>query len=692
MKLEVNAMKSTKSAGRYSIFVLLFCAVMLVAGGTNANAAGSISGKVRDVYQNVIPGVMLIAWDYYTGEWVSSVESGADGAYTITGLAPGLYQVYAYAYNIYTGNKIYASQWHDSTYSSELAKNILVQEGLTTQDINFSLAPGGAFAGVAVKSGTQVPVPSLLISVWDFMSETYVAEGMTGIDGVYVVNGLVPGQKYRVCAEAAGTGYAFECYNDTFFDSATPVTVEAGLDKLKTGINFALAPGGNVSGVVTQEGTPNLVADIQIHAIELVSGYWAGYGVTGADGTYTVSGLAPGRYWIYASASGTNYLSEYYNNTLDYNAAAAVNVLADQTTPGIDFALAPAGGISGVVSKAGTTPTQYIKGLKVVAYDFSSDEVAGSAWTDSVGAYAIEGLAPGQYRLRVFNSAGTPEYNYVSEWYDNAQQREDAASVTVVAGVTTTDKNFSLAAGSNITGRVIQDLTSIEVMNIFVYAYNYDTDELAGFSLTNDKGNYNISGLAPGKYRVQASLTNGRYVSEWYNNVQLRNSATAVNVAAGASTDNINFSVTIYPLTIVTTSPTGLQVVVDGKTYTSPYAFGWRAGSSHTINVTSPQTKADGTDRQFVYRNWSDGKAKSHTVIAARMQDEIAVFMANFDRMIGDVDGNHLVDIRDAVMFLQVVAGVNPGVSKSAALFYGDKIGIPEVIYILQRVAGVRQQ
>src|SRR5262249_16469143 len=59
------------------------------------------------------------------------------------------------------------------------------------------------------------------------------------------------------------------------------------------------------------------------------------------------------------------------------------------------------------------------------------------------------------------------------------------------------------------------------------------------------------------------------------------------------------------------TNPAGLQITVDGTTYTAPQAYVWSAGSSHTIATTSPQ--GDGGTRP-VFANWSDGGAISHTV------------------------------------------------------------------------------
>lgn len=73
----------------------------------------------------------------------------------------------------------------------------------------------------------------------------------------------------------------------------------------------------------------------------------------------------------------------------------------------------------------------------------------------------------------------------------------------------------------------------------------------------------------------------------------------------------LNSIVTTVPVT-VNTSPAGRSFTVDGTTYTSPQTFDWDSGTSHTIATTSPQAGSAGT--QYVWANWSDGGAISHTV------------------------------------------------------------------------------
>ncbi|MCC6586625.1 MAG: hypothetical protein IT168_07900, partial [Bryobacterales bacterium] len=78
------------------------------------------------------------------------------------------------------------------------------------------------------------------------------------------------------------------------------------------------------------------------------------------------------------------------------------------------------------------------------------------------------------------------------------------------------------------------------------------------------------------------------------------------------------------PITI-TTNPPGLGVIVDGVSYaSSPQSFQWTPGSSHSINVTTPQG-SNGT--RYTFASWSDSGAQNHTITAPASS---ATFTASF--------------------------------------------------------------
>ncbi|MCZ2147189.1 MAG: S-layer homology domain-containing protein [Bryobacterales bacterium] len=67
------------------------------------------------------------------------------------------------------------------------------------------------------------------------------------------------------------------------------------------------------------------------------------------------------------------------------------------------------------------------------------------------------------------------------------------------------------------------------------------------------------------------------------------------------------------PIT-VTTNPAGLGITVDGASYaSSPQSFQWAPGSSHSVNVTTPQGS---NGARYTFASWSDGGAQNHTITA----------------------------------------------------------------------------
>jgi hypothetical protein len=76
------------------------------------------------------------------------------------------------------------------------------------------------------------------------------------------------------------------------------------------------------------------------------------------------------------------------------------------------------------------------------------------------------------------------------------------------------------------------------------------------------------------------------------------------------------------------------------------------------------------------------------------------VFVSKFDSTLrrldpkGDVDGNDIVDLADAILAIQVLSGVSTAAGKvtlDADVNINDRIDLAEVIYILQKVAKMRQ-
>jgi hypothetical protein len=113
------------------------------------------------------------------------------------------------------------------------------------------------------------------------------------------------------------------------------------------------ATAGTVSGRVT-DGNAGLPAWVYVYnSADQYSDSW--YAHTDENGDYAVTDLAAGEYKVRFDAdrkytNNINYISQWYNDTSDFNSADTVTVTASGTTANIDAVLAVGGGISGRVT------------------------------------------------------------------------------------------------------------------------------------------------------------------------------------------------------------------------------------------------------------------------------------------------------------------------------------------------------
>ncbi|HEX5498709.1 MAG TPA: carboxypeptidase-like regulatory domain-containing protein, partial [Thermomicrobiales bacterium] len=342
----------------------------------------------------------------------------------------------------------------------------------------------------------------------------------TAADGTYTITALAPGS-YRVRASAAGLPQRY--YNNTY-DVNTAQVVSASDGTTTSGIDITLEPGGSISGVIRDhDGSP--IAGARVEADDTAC-CGTGSATSAVDGTYTISGLAPGAYRVEASAAGLP--GRYYNNTYDINVAQLVDAATGVTTTGIDITLEPGGSISGVIRDSIGNP---IAGANVQAQGAVVCCPYGSATTAADGTYTITGLSAGSYHV----NASAP--TFASRYYDGTYDASAAAAVIVTAGGTTPAIDISLEPAGSISGTV-RDSQGNPLAGASLFA-SADTCCAGAFATSAADGSYTLTGLPPGSFRVQASAFG--YVGVYYDNADF-GGATLVAVTSGNTTSNIDFA------------------------------------------------------------------------------------------------------------------------------------------------------
>lgn len=428
-----------------------------VSGGT-----GSISGRVTDE----VTGLPVIGAEIRLSGMCHNVwYTDTSGYYTCDNVPTGVYLVSAHA----TG-------YNPETYPD----SVEVIEGQNTPNIDFALTPmgggTGSISGRVTDAQTGLPIP--MAHVWAYGDSGHPCcggEAWTDTAGYYLIQNLAPRQ-YTVGAHKCG-------YQEAVYPEL--VTVIEGQNT--PNIDFALTPigePGSISGTITDSETGEPIRCAHVSAYGEF-----GHGEARSDslGNYTIHNLYPGSYFVTAWAM--HYYPQDYPDT--------VIVLEGQNTPNIDFALVPYGSpAQGIIAGQVLDDSTLSPIPNAIVFAISAGGNWGIGFTDSTGAYQIQGLQTDDYYVLAFACG------YVGEFYDNVYTWEEATLVIPDAY----NIDFSLgtcgSGGGGVSGVINSNGGSVE--GAFVYAEV--SGEVKGFARSSTDGGYIINGLLPGTYTVTASM------------------------------------------------------------------------------------------------------------------------------------------------------------------------------------------
>jgi hypothetical protein len=301
---------------------------------------------------------------------------------------------------------------------------------------------------------------------------------------------------------------------------------------------------GAIAGTVTELAVPHdAIKGIEVCAfstsVEESSPESYGCATTDSSGEYTISGLASGEYdveFFVPFESKLNFVAQYYNGKASFKEAEAVSVVAGKTTSGIDAKLEEGGLISGKVTRASGGAA--IQGIEVCASSVSPESY-GCALTEASGEYTISGLASGD-AYEVEFSSRTSVLDYITQYYNDKSSFKEADPVSVVAGKTTSGIDAKLEEGGRIAGRVTDASSGAALQDVFVCA----RPEIGGVplgqcALTNSSGEYTISGLASGGYKVEFDAGKS-YTIQYYDGKSSFKEAEAVLVTAPSTKSGVD--------------------------------------------------------------------------------------------------------------------------------------------------------
>jgi protocatechuate 3,4-dioxygenase beta subunit len=461
----------------------------------------------------------------------SGAATGRNGHYRLVNLVPGSYEVsFASGCGFKLGAVVYASQWF-APQGGNQPDWLTVRPGVVASGISASLRRGASIAGV-IKDPAGKPARGICAGALPLSgqpSEVLLVAGGAGSasDGSYQIRGLAAGRYAVVFGPCAGQPYAITWFNGaTSSAAAKPVAVRDG--HVTVGINARMSGGQAVTGTVRSAAPGSPVKSVCVVALDS-GGLAVEFGRTGSKGGFAFRHVPSGRYTLeyFPCGPGGTSLASVTKQVQVKGAPVA----------GAGVTLPASGAVSGTVSDHAAAP---VAGVCVEATPKAGRGAPGLAVTDGQGQYRMTGLAAGTYTVLFTPECAAGLGGFQQQWFKGQQSASLATPVGVGAGGTHAAVDANLTADGGITGTV--QVSGSPASGVCVIAYPASGTRRPALAETAAKGNFVISGLAPGSYDVEFKSGCGAssYTTQWYDGVGSRGAATPVVVTAGTVTQAID--------------------------------------------------------------------------------------------------------------------------------------------------------
>jgi RHS repeat-associated protein len=451
----------------------------------------------------------------------------AAGKYRLAGIPSGEYHVDFFP--PYRSQLNYLSQYYSGKASSAEADPVAVTAGQTNIGVDANLVTGGQVGGRVTSAVSSAGLAGVEVCA-EPITQGRGNCATSDATGAYTIAGLASGSyKVEFTVPSQGTlNYVRQYYDaESSYSGADAVSVTAG--QTTSSIDAAMHLGGTIAGKVT-----TAPGKTPLTATEVCASGGETYRCAQTDGAgeYSITALPTGTYNVHFLGD-EGHAAQYFKEAVHYSEAHAVQVTAGAGTSGIDAELQLAGKIKGTVTAAGSGAP--LERIRVCRYPIGEEFESFCSYTNAAGEYEMRGLLATSYKLEFSGEGG----NYLTQFYRGKGSLTEAEPLTVAAGETKSGIDAALQAGGQIKGKVTSAVGGAPAAGVSVTAYTSSGTYVTS-TTTNAGGEYALSRLATGHYKVDFTSGSTNLVGEYFDDKATLGAASEINVTSGSVVTGID--------------------------------------------------------------------------------------------------------------------------------------------------------
>ena len=415
--------------------------------------------------------------------------SGADGKFSIISMVPGTYTVLAARVEFVTSR----------------ADPVKLSPGDARTDVLVKLIPTGAITGRVVDAEGE-PMEGVRVSA--SINDDDAANATTDQKGEFRIGGLAPA-KYRVYAKPLAEDLPQEIrtdgtievhYRGTYFPgvpdtvSAARVDVAAGSETGGIEIHLLRVPIVNLSGKIQgiQKGAGEVWLLVQEGCLEANGDE----STVGADGTFHLWRLDPGKYCVRASQGGRRS---------GMSSLPAEVYLTDKSIEYLQLALTPVSNISGQLeyddgqAKAPPVQAANASANEITLRSVTLERATGPAKIAENGSFLLEDVPPDLYRIDISQAGVYVKSNLLGG------VAADGSMLDLRNGVSGQMLSVRLSSAvAELSGTVSAGNDAAAGARVVLATDDPAPDGFHRIVNADATGGFRISGIPPGKYKLLA--------------------------------------------------------------------------------------------------------------------------------------------------------------------------------------------